>query len=64
MPFARVSWFDGKDTATKQAIADGITKSFVRNTGIDAKFIFVIYTLIPFSAKFVKKPRRPLWLEG
>ena len=43
MPVVRVSWFEGKDTPTKQAVAAEITESIVRNTGTDAKYIYVIF---------------------
>lgn len=43
MPVVRVSWFEGKDTATKQAVAAEITETIVRNTGTDAKYIYVIF---------------------
>jgi 4-oxalocrotonate tautomerase len=43
MPVVRVSWFEGKDTPTKQAVAAEITESIVRNTGTDPKYIYVIF---------------------
>jgi 4-oxalocrotonate tautomerase len=43
MPVVRVTWFEGKDTATKQAVAAEITESIVRNTGTDPKYIYVIF---------------------
>ena len=43
MPVVRVSWFEGKETATKQAVAADITETIVRNTGTDAKYIYVIF---------------------
>lgn len=43
MPVVRVSWFEGKDTPTKQIVAKEITDSIVRNTGTDAKYIYVIF---------------------
>lgn len=43
MPVVRVSWFEGKDTATKQAVAAEITESIVRNTGTDPKYIYIIF---------------------
>jgi 4-oxalocrotonate tautomerase len=43
MPVVRVSWFEGKDTAAKQAVAAEITESIVKNTGTDAKYIYVIF---------------------
>ncbi len=36
MPVVRVSWFEGKDTPTKQKVAEEITQSIVKNTGTDA----------------------------
>ena len=43
MPVVRVSWFEGKDHAQKQKVAGEITDSIVRNTGTDAKYIYVIF---------------------
>lgn len=43
MPVVRVSWFEGKDTATKQKVAAEITDSIVRNTGTDPHYIYVIF---------------------
>lgn len=43
MPVVRVAWFEGKDTPTKQKVAEEITESIVRNTGTDAKYIYVIF---------------------
>lgn len=43
MPVVRVSWFEGKDTPTKQAVAAEITESIVRNTGTPAEYIYVIF---------------------
>ena len=42
MPVVRVSWFEGKDTPTKQAVAAESTESIVRNTGTDPKYVYVI----------------------
>lgn len=43
MPVVRVSWFEGKDTATKQKVAADITESIVKHTGTDASYIYVIF---------------------
>lgn len=43
MPVVRVSWFEGKDTAAKKAIAAEITEAIVKNTGTEAKYIYVIF---------------------
>jgi 4-oxalocrotonate tautomerase len=43
MPVVRVSWFEGKDTPTKQKVAAEITESIVRNTGTDAKYTYIIF---------------------
>lgn len=43
MPVVRVSWFEGKDHDQKQKVAAEITDSIVRNTGTDAKYIYVIF---------------------
>ena len=43
MPVVRVTWFEGKDTPTKQKVAAEITESIVRNTGTDPKYIYVIF---------------------
>jgi 4-oxalocrotonate tautomerase len=41
MPVVRVSWFSGKDTKAKAAVAAEITESIVRNTGTNASYIYV-----------------------
>ena len=43
MPVVRVTWVEGKETATKQTVAAEITDSIVRNTGTDPKYIYVIF---------------------
>ena len=43
MPVVRVSWFEGKDHATKQKVAADITESIVRHTATDPNYIYVIF---------------------
>jgi 4-oxalocrotonate tautomerase len=43
MPVVRVSWFEGKEHAAKEAVAKDITESIVKNTGTDANYIYVIF---------------------
>ena len=43
MPVVRITWFEGKETATKQTVAAEITESIVRNTGTDPSYIYVIF---------------------
>lgn len=43
MPVVRVSWFEGKDAATKNAVAAEITESIVKNTGTNPDYIYVIF---------------------
>lgn len=43
MPVVRVTWFEGKNAVTKQAVAAEITESIVRHTGTDPKYIYVIF---------------------
>ncbi|MDF1502273.1 4-oxalocrotonate tautomerase family protein [Roseisolibacter sp. H3M3-2] len=43
MPVVRVSWLEGKDHQQKRQVAAEITDSIVRNTGTDAKYIYVIF---------------------
>lgn len=43
MPVVRVTWFEGKDTKTKQIVAAEITDSIVKNTGTDAQYIYVVF---------------------
>ena len=43
MPVVRVSWFEGKTHEMKAKVAAEITGSIVRNTGTDAKYIYVIF---------------------
>ena len=49
MPVVRVSWFEGKSHETKQKVAAEITDSIVRNTGTDAKYIYVIFDEVAMS---------------
>jgi 4-oxalocrotonate tautomerase len=43
MPVVRVSWCAGKDAKAKKAVAAEITESIVKNTGTDAKYIYVLF---------------------
>jgi 4-oxalocrotonate tautomerase len=43
MPVVRISWFAGKDSAAKAAVAAEVTESIVKNTGTDANYIYVIF---------------------
>jgi 4-oxalocrotonate tautomerase len=43
MPVVRVSWFEGKTYEEKQVVAAEITQSIVKNTGTDAKYIYIIF---------------------
>lgn len=43
MPVVRVTWFEGKDAATKQTVAAEITESIARHTATDPKHIYVIF---------------------
>lgn len=43
MPVVRVNWFEGKDSVAKQAVAEEITQSIVKNTGTDPNYIYVIF---------------------
>ena len=43
MPVVRVSWFSGKDPQQKAKVASEITDSIVRNTGTEAKYVYVIF---------------------
>lgn len=43
MPVVRVTWFEGKETQTKQAVAADITESIVHHTATDPKYIYVIF---------------------
>ncbi|CAN7452096.1 tautomerase family protein [Pararhizobium sp. LjRoot238] len=38
-----MSWFSGKDTKAKAAVAAEITESIVKNTGTDASYIYVLF---------------------
>lgn len=49
MPVVRVSWFEGKENAAKKSVAAEITESIARNTGTDAKYIYVIFEDVPPS---------------
>jgi 4-oxalocrotonate tautomerase len=49
MPVVRVSWFEGKDHATKEAVAADITESIVKNTGTDPNYIYVIFEDVAHS---------------
>lgn len=43
MPVVRLTWFEGKTHEMKEKVAAEITDSIVRNTGTDAKYIYVIF---------------------
>ncbi len=43
MPVVRVSWFEGKDTPTKQKVAADITDSIVRHTGTPAEYVYILF---------------------
>ena len=43
MHVVRVAWFPGKTHQQKAAVAAEITDSIVRNTGTDAKYIYVLF---------------------
>lgn len=43
MPVVRVTWFNGKDAAAKQAVAADITTSIAERTGTDPKYVYVIF---------------------
>ena len=43
MPVVRVSWFEGKDSTAKKAVAAEITESIVKNTRTNPDYIYVIF---------------------
>ena len=43
MPIVRITWFEGKETSTKQKVAEEITESITKNTDTDAKYVYVIF---------------------
>jgi 4-oxalocrotonate tautomerase len=43
MPVVRVSWFEGKDTTAKKAVAAEITESIMKHTGTNPDYIYVIF---------------------
>lgn len=43
MPVVSVSWFEGKSHDQKAKVAADITDTIVKNTGTDAKYIYVIF---------------------
>ena len=43
MPIVRISWFAGRDAATKQALAAEITESIAKHTGSDPKNTFILF---------------------
>jgi 4-oxalocrotonate tautomerase len=43
MPVVRVTWFEGKETEAKAAVAKEITDSIVKNTRTDPAYIYVIF---------------------
>ena len=49
MPVVRVTWFEGKDAAAKQAVAKEITESIVKNTGTDPSYIYVVFEDVAMS---------------
>lgn len=49
MPVVRVSWFEGKSHDQKAKVAADITDTIVKNTGTDAKYIYVIFEDVAVS---------------
>lgn len=43
MPVVRVTWFEGKESRAKAAVAADITDSIQRHTGTDPKWVYVIF---------------------
>lgn len=43
MPVVRVSWFEGKDSVTKEKVAADITHSIAKHTGTNPSSIYVIF---------------------
>ena len=43
MPVIRVAWFTGKTHKQKAGVAAEIRDSILRHTGIDAKYIYVLF---------------------
>jgi 4-oxalocrotonate tautomerase len=43
MPVVRIAWFTGKTQQQKATVPAEITDSIVRNTGTDAKYIYVLF---------------------
>lgn len=43
MPVVTISMFEGRSDEAKQKIAKDVTESLVKNTGVDAHYIYVIF---------------------
>lgn len=43
MPVVNISMFEGRSDEAKQKIAKDVTESIVKNTGVDPKYIYIIF---------------------
>ena len=43
MPVVRVTWFDDKTAEMKQQVAAQITQTLVKLTGVDPKWVYVVF---------------------
>lgn len=43
MPIIRVSWFNDKNDETKAEVAAELTDVLVRKTGVDKKWVYVVF---------------------
>ncbi|WP_248795884.1 tautomerase family protein [Pseudomonas sp. MWU13-2105] len=49
MPVVRVTWFDDKDQDAKKHVAAEITQTLVKHTGVDPKWVYVLFEDVPAS---------------
>lgn len=43
MPVVNISMFEGRSEEAKQNIAKDVTESIVKNTGVDPKYVYIIF---------------------
>ena len=49
MPVVRVTWFDDKSQEAKKQVAAEITQTLIKHTGIDPKWVYVLFEDVPSS---------------
>ena len=47
MSIVRVTWFDDKSPEVKEQVAADITQTLVERTGVDPKWVYVLFEDVP-----------------